>query len=304
MGRVEPEMEWGTMTEPALPATLADLTEEARDLLQGAIDLHVHCAPDPFADRKMDARELVRDSIAAGLGGIVLKSHEYPTQPLTWAVSQEMPGIDVYGAIALDHGVGGLNVDALEIALRIGTKVVWLPTFDALWSRERYGRWHSRKDAITLLDEAGALLPVCHELLDLIAEHGGMLCTGHVSPEETRVVVRAARERGIGTVVTHATWFGIPLEVQREAAELGAVIEAVGNPTFKAEDGAEALAAALRDVRALGPQHVALSTDLGQAANPIPSVGFGIWIQHFLDAGFSTQEVRQMVQANPARVLG
>ena len=58
------------------------------------------------------------------------------------------------------------------------------------------------------------------------------------------------------------------------------------------------------DVRAVGPAHVVLSTDLGQAANPAPPVGFGSWIERFLDAGFSAEDVRRMVQSNPAEVLG
>lgn len=61
---------------------LGDLRPEARDLLRGAIDLHAHAGPDPFAERKMDARELVAAASEAGMAGLVLKSHEYPTQSL------------------------------------------------------------------------------------------------------------------------------------------------------------------------------------------------------------------------------
>ena len=287
----------------ARPETLDELSPEARALLEGAIDLHAHASPDPFAERRLDARELVAAAREAGMAGVVLKSHEYPTQPLAWALAAEFEGIAIVGAVALDHGVGGLNPDALEVALRIGTRVVWMPTFDSAWSRERFGRWNSKAAPMTVLAADGALLPVCHELLDLVAAHDATLCTGHLGPEETLAIVEAARGRGIRTIVTHATAFFLPLEVQQAAASRGAYIEQCGNVLFRAAP-AEVVAAITRDVRAVGVEHVVLSTDLGQAANPPPAVGFGAWIQHFLDAGFDADEVRRMVNTQPREALG
>ena len=282
---------------------LDELRPEARDLLRGAIDLHAHAGPDPFAERKMDARELVAAASEAGMAGLVLKSHEYPTQSLAWALGNEFAAIEVHGAIALDHGVGGLNPDALETALRIGTSVVWMPTFDAVWSRDTFGRFNSKGAPITVLDGSGALVPVVHELLDLMQEHGALLCTGHLSPDETAALVEASRGRDIRTVVTHATAFGIPLEVQQRAAELGAFIEQCGNVLFR-EEPEEPTNAILDEVRAVGVEHVVLSTDLGQANNPPPPYGFGVWMERFLDAGFDAADVRRMVQDNPRAALG
>jgi len=288
------------------PATFEDLSEAARDALRGAIDLHVHAGPDPYAERKLDARGLVDDYASAGLAGFVLKSHEYPTQPLAWALNEEFEGsrgIHVTGALALDHAVGGLNPDALEVALRLGTRVIWGPTFDTAWSRERFGRWNSKTPALTLLDAGGGLVEVFEVLLDLIAEHDATLCTGHASPDETLALVRAARGRSIRTVVTHATSFFIPLEVQQACADLGALVEQCGNPIYR--DGGEAIRdLMLHEVRELGPEHVVLSTDLGQATNPLPSIGYGYWLQQFLGGGFTAEEVRRMVQENPRAALG
>jgi hypothetical protein len=288
------------------PATFEDLSEAARDALRGAIDLHVHAGPDPFAERKLDARGLVDDYASAGLAGFVLKSHEYPTQPLAWALNEEFEGsrgIHVTGALALDHAVGGLNPDALEVALRLGTRVIWGPTFDTAWSRERFGRWNSKTPALTLLDAGGGLVDVFEVLLDLIAEHDATLCTGHASPDETLALVRAARGRSIRTVVTHATSFFIPLKVQQACADLGALVEQCGNPIYR--DRGEAIRdLMLHEVRELGPEHVVLSTDLGQATNPLPSIGYGYWLQQFLEGGFTAEEVRRKVQENPRAALG
>ena len=177
--------------------TLETLSDRARGLLQGAVDIHVHADPDPYAQRKTDFSTTVARAREAGLAGLVLKSHEYPTQPLAWTLDREFSGIDVYGGVALDWGVGGLNPEAVEITLRIGGRVVWMPTFDAThWRGYRPGGFNSSQDGITILDEDGTLLPVCHDILDVIASHDAVLASGHLSPEETAPLLGEALARG------------------------------------------------------------------------------------------------------------
>jgi hypothetical protein len=292
-------------TKENLMPNINDLTSQARELLSGSIDIHVHASPDPFAERKMDARETVAAAQEAGMGGVVLKSHEYPTQPLAWALNSEFKDINVYGALALDHPVGGLNPDALETALRIGTKVIWWPTFDAKWSRDTFGRWNSSAESITVLNEEKKLKKVCHQLLDLMIEHDALLCSGHLSPDETLILLTEAQKRKIRTVITHATSFNIPLEVQQQLANQGSFIEQCGMPIFREDDeGKQAVQSIVDDVRSIGAEHIILSTDLGQASNPPPAVGFGFWIEHFISLGFSNEAISRMVQQNPKEAIG
>ena len=286
-------------TEP----TLSDLSDAARELLRGAIDIHVHADPDPYADRKLDAREVVARAKEAGLAGVVLKSHEYPTQPLAWALNQEFEGIRVYGALSLDHGVGGLNPEAVQVSMRIGATVCWMPTFDSIaWQQFRPGGHHSPQPGITVLDSDGALLPVVHEVLDALAEHDGVLASGHLSTDETLALVTESRRRGIRTVVTHAS-FWIEVEAQQRMAALGAYIEqcaiAIVGPE-RVGDWPEIL----EQVRTLGAEHVILSSDHGQAPNPEPVVALGTWYERFMEAGFSQAEVGRMGRENPAALLG
>ncbi len=276
--------------------------EQARELLRGAVDIHVHAAPDPYTDRKLDARALLIQAKAAGMRGLVLKSHEYPTQPLAWALGSEIGGISVYGGLSLDHAVGGLNPEAVSVSLRLGARVIWMPTFDAeQWRRYRGEQVHSAGPGIVVLDEGGSLLPVCNEILDLIEEHDAVLASGHLSVEETAALLGESRRRGIRSVITHAS-FWIPVEVQRELAEAGAYIEQCAI-TSQGERGDEAFETIAEQVRAVGPEHVILSTDLGQAANPEPPLGFGLWIERFLGAGFSAADVGRMARENPVALL-
>ena len=278
-------------------------SDAAYELLAGAIDVHVHAGPDPYTERRMDARELAQAARERRMGGLVLKSHEYCTQPLAWALQREFPGLRLYGGIALDHGVGGLNPEALRIALKLGTKVVWMPTFDAAhWRAHSPGRFFAAAEPIRAIDEDGRLLDICHELLDLIAEHDAVLASGHLSVEESLPLVQAARERGIRCVITHAS-FWWPIEAQREVAALGGWLEQCAIATYH-EGGESAFEQIAAQVRAVGPQHTILATDLGQAANPDPPEGFAIWIGRFLQAGFRSDDVGRMVRENPLELLG
>ena len=277
-------------------------SERAAAILKGAVDIHVHTGPDPYADRRMDARELVEDARTHGLGGVVLKSHEYNTQPLAWLLNELYDDIDVYGGMSLDHGMGGLNPEAVRVAMRIGTRFVWFPTFDAAhWRGYRPQQFNSLQPPIRVLEEGLTLRADVHAILDELAEHDGVLATGHLSTEETLALVWAARDRDIRTIVTHAS-FWIPTEAQKEMADLGAYIEHVGGLALR-EGGDEAFATIVEQTRAVGPQHVVISTDLGQAANPPPPEGFGVVIDRLLDVGFSDEDVATMVRTNPRTIV-
>src|SRR5215813_5771281 len=121
-----------------VPGSVADsVSDAAWDAIQGAYDLQVHVAPDVI-ERRTDDIDLARDFLARGLSGFVLKSHYVPTAERAKVVRRAVPGIEAYGAITLNHSVGGLNPVALEIAGRSGAKIVWMPTVDA--ANETAGR--------------------------------------------------------------------------------------------------------------------------------------------------------------------
>ena len=119
---------YGAIFKPFDPEVT--MNTEIEEILKGSYDLHVHAAPDT-EERRMDALEAARHAYEAEMGGFVLKSHQYPTAPLTYALNRMYPGLKVYGSIVLNRSVGGVNPDAVEVAAGLGTKVVWMPTKDA-----------------------------------------------------------------------------------------------------------------------------------------------------------------------------
>src|SRR5215467_11260675 len=113
------------------------VSDRAWEAVKGGYDLQVHVAPDVI-ERRTDDVDLAKDFLSHGLKGFVLKSHYIPTAERAMVVARAVPGIEAYGAITLNHSVGGLNPVALEIAGRSGAKIVWMPTVDA--ANETAGR--------------------------------------------------------------------------------------------------------------------------------------------------------------------
>ncbi|MGE0539107.1 MAG: DUF6282 family protein [Dehalococcoidia bacterium] len=276
------------------------LTERIDAIWRGSIDIHAHAAPDPIAARRHDALELARACRDAGMRAIIFKSHEYPTAPAAYVINRVVEGFTVFGAISLDEEVGGLNPFALEASAKMGAAKVWMPTFCAAhWRRTRM----SRGDGITVLDEAGRLLPVVNDLLDIIKQYNLIMGSGHLAPEEQQVLVPEARRRGIKTVITHAEMTPVPVELTTRFSRLGAYVEHA-YIALTARHGTHTTASIAASIREDGPAQAILSTDLGQTQNASPPEGLRMFIAAMLQEGLSDDEVRRMVQDNPAALLG
>ncbi len=76
--------------------------------LEGAIDLHCHYGPD-FIGRDhainyaVTALQAATEAAQAGIAAIVLKSHDFPTPAVAYAVNQTVSGVQTFGGITLDY---------------------------------------------------------------------------------------------------------------------------------------------------------------------------------------------------------
>jgi hypothetical protein len=299
---------------------LVSITDESWEAIQGAYDLQVHVAPDVIP-RRTDDVELAEDFLARGLRGFVLKSHYIPTAERAKVVARAVPGIESYGAIALNHSVGGLNPVAVEIAGRSGNKIVWMPTVDA--ANETAGRLDGGSDKLpfwakiqreiaaagitrpplSVLDANGKISEDARQCLELIAKHDMILATGHLGRHEIFPLVNKARVLGVEKIIiTHAEFPSQNLSdaEQEELASMGAIIEHCFTTYHTNKATWEAVFA---NVRQAGVDHCLLSTDLGQATNPPVAEGFARFAQKFLDAGFSVKEINKMSAIIPANLI-
>jgi len=296
------------------------VSAEAWRCLEGGYDLQIHVAPDVI-ERRIDDLDLAKEFLAHGLRGFVLKSHYFPTAERAKVVTKAVPGIQAYGAIALNYAIGGLNPVAVELAGRSGCKIVWLPTVDSANEMEGFADRHAGKlpfwakiqmdlvatginpPPMTVLDDAGNLNTATRTCLEIIAKYDMILATGHLSRKEIAAVVRAAKEMKLRkVVVTHAEFPSQNLSVaeQVELADMGAVIEHCFTTMYTNKAPWPVFFDAVRGV---GPERTMLSTDLGQISNPPVAEGFAAFAQKLLDAGFSAADVRRMAVTNTAALV-
>jgi hypothetical protein len=271
------------------------------DYLEGAVDLHVHSAPD-VDKRRFDDLELARAAKDAGVGAVLIKSHQNSTVERAWLVSQCVPGIRVYGGLVLNETVGGLNPAAVRLALELGARQVWMPTRSA----RNHRLYHGQAGGITILDEQDQLLPVVQEILLAMAASDCILGTGHLSPEETSVLIDAALKLGVSKIlVTHPEWGPTyhSWESQKELAKRGDVSFERCFVSTTHLCGCVPFETIERAIIETGVERTILSTDLGQPETPPPAEGLRLYAERLRASGFSVDQIRTMMQANPERLL-
>src|SRR5690348_1233426 len=279
------------MRKRALIAILALLATPAAAQeisLKGAVDIHVHQDPDS-APRAIDADDVARQAKAAGMRAVVLKNHWAETASLAYMVRKMVPGIEVFGGITQDLAIGGINVEAVKhmADMKGGYgRIVWLPTFDA--ENQVKGKGPEVK-----VSASGKLLPGVLALLDYIATRKQLtLETGHISAEEALMLIREAKARGIQHVVaTHGMTGPTNLSVAqaKEFAGMGGYIEFVYGAVL--EKGSKTTLANYAEwMKAVGPEHCIMSTDLGGArpySRPLPTAGMLEYMQKLHALGVS-----------------
>jgi hypothetical protein len=288
--------------------------------LEGAYDLQIHVGPDVIP-RRIDDIDCAKEFLARGMRGFVLKSHYIQTGERAQVVTKAVPGIRVFGAVTLNHSVGGLNPVAIELAGRSGCKIVWMPTVDA--ANETAGRLDGGHEKLpfwakiqrelaaegiappplSVIDASGNLTEPARRCLERIAKHNMILATGHLGRREIVALVRAARDMGVKKVlVTHAEFPSQNLtgDEQNELADMGALIEHCFTTTYTGKAPWEA---AFANIRQTGVARTVISTDLGQSINPPVAEGFAMFAQRLLDAGFTVDEIRTMAVTIPTRLV-
>jgi hypothetical protein len=297
-------------------------SERARELVRGAFDPYVHVAPD-FAPRRITDLELARRCLELGLAGFGLMSHYTATHERAAVVNAAVGAEVAVGSIVLNHAVGGLNATAVEVAARQGVRFVWLPTVSSAGEFAKAERadpdgnvpvWvrfelelraaGAPPRAVAVLDAQGAPLPALLEVLTVVARHGLVLNTGHLSRDETFAVVDAGVAAGVETIVVTNPEFPThtlaPADQEALAAR-GALLQRALTTPYTGKCTWDAIFDA---TRAVGAEHTAWGSDLGQVFNPPVEDGLAIMADRHLEAGFSDEEVRVMAVDNTRRLAG
>jgi len=278
--------------------------------LTDAIDLHVHTAPDVY-DRSVNDNELARRAADAGMKALLLKSHHTLTADRATLAARQ-GGTQVFGGLVLNQTVGGINPVAVETAVEFGAKQIWMPTihaqhcmdvadspmFQAEVARGRRG--------IRIAGEDGTLSPVVLAVIEIVRDAGIILGTGHLAPEESHVLLRAANDMGVTRLlVTHPlmSFTRFTLDQMRTAVELGATLEFDYLSCSPKWPNAVDPDVTAEMIRAVGPERCIMGTDGGQRFNPDPPQMLRAFARTMRDRGIRDDELRTMMCRNPARLL-
>ena len=285
-------------------------------VLHGLVDLHCHSGPNPLP-RRFDHVEAARDGARLGMRALLAKSHHHNTVMDLLAMRDALSGLStqVYGGIALNQWVGGINPHAVELCLRMGGRCVWFPTVSSsahVAHHNAGGGFPNPTVPLTtaqtdIADGEGTLLPEVYRVLDLVVEAGALLSAGHLPASDVLALFTAATERGVRRmVVSHPNFLiGSDAATCREFTALGAFVEhetAMYDPEVaQARGGPDLLMRWIEDV---GPEHTVLASDLGQQGRPMPVDSYVRVGGALLDLGLPEKDLQLIVRDNPAFLLG
>lgn len=266
--------------------------------LSGLIDMHIHTAPD-IRERWGDDVTVAREAYKKGMQAILIKSHDTCTADRAKIARSLVPGMNVFGGIALNYSVGGINPYAVDTAIRLGAKQVWLPTHHSENIIEASG--------ISLLDSEEHVSARVMTVLEMIRDNDVALGTGHISIRELQEVVKAARELGIEKIIiTHpeAHFINLAVEIQEQISSPGIYFERCYVDTTLSMHALVSVALIADHIRRVGIRSTILSSDFGQPVNGNPIEGFARYLAELHDCGFSEAEIKIMAAENPSKVLG
>ena len=283
----------------------------SRVSLKGIIDMHVHTNPD-LRLRAYDDFELMEAGIRVGARAIVIKTYQGTTADRAYLCNRynrlahgDTNGFTVFGSITLNRVVGGINPKAVDVALKLGAKVVWLPTQSARNHLEKNGQ--DTSECVEVVRD-GKIVPELEALFSLIKDHNAVLGTAHISPKETYTVVEVARKAGVkNIVVTHPEWWVVGMSVEdqiRLVKDYDVILERcyaqnMGSGKYKSN-----LPSNVEIIKEVGYKNVMVDTDGGQVENPHWELAMEEYMQYLVDHGIPEEHVSYMTRTIPSRLLG
>ena len=278
--------------------------------LKGVCDMHVHSNPD-LRLRAYNDFELADAAVRVGARAIVIKSHQGFTANMAYLTNEYVKKVHgetnftMFGSVTLNKVVGGVNPSAVETALKLGAKVVWLPTQSAKNHIRKMGKDPSSGVDIVV---GWKVVPELLEVFKMVKDYDAVLGTAHVSPEEAFVVIEAARNAGVKKIVmTHPEWWivGMSHEDQVKIVKDYDVIlercyaQNMGGGKYKSN-----LPDNLEIIKKVGYKNVMVDTDGGQTENPHWEIALAEYMQYLADNGIPEDQIRYMTHTIPYGLLG
>jgi hypothetical protein len=289
------------------------------DLLVGAVDLHCHSGPAAMP-RILDHHDALMDCAAARFRALLYKDHFYLGTAHAIMLEKLVPdtGVRLFSGLALNNASGGFNPHAVDHAIKLGGRIVWMPTLSAKNHIEVLAAGTVKtfpKTAKKMLDPIpltplgadGRLIDDVKLILDLIAADDIILAGGHLATPELFMVFEEAKARGVRKLlVNHPTYLinNCSDAEMRDLVALGAYLEHSICMFVEGKSKKFEPAELRRVIEVGGVGRTVLSSDLGLLGSPRPVDGYREIVGHLIDLGFADADIRAMVGDNAAGLLG
>ncbi|MCK8779237.1 DUF6282 family protein [Rhizobium sp. NTR19] len=287
----------------------------AASILRGALDLHVHSGPSTMP-RQIDHLQAAEEAAAAGMRGLLFKDHHYSVAPFIPLMERVLGdrGVSMYSGLVLNNSTGGFNPFVVDAQLKMGAKLIWMPTAQAanhVRSAHRKVRLASNvalksSPLLSPVDAYGNILDEVKQILDSIAEFDAILSSGHLHVWEIWRLFEEAKKRGVKRLLINHPMYGLHFTYDdiRDLANMGALVEQSAGMYVDSRFNVYTPQELKEHILAAGVEHSSIGSDLGQVDNPSPVEGMRQAIKLCLALGFTEAEVRTMVADNPARLVG
>ena len=281
-------------------------------LIEGAWDTHLHIYPD-YVPRCIDMIELAIDASKVGYRAICCKDHFFNNTNGAWAAQWVAEDLVRRGELEHSCEVLGTNVLAWSFHPDQINLIRKYPNLGGVFFPTFTGRTTVCPE-LPILDDKGKLMPEVKECIRRMADYKICVFTGHRNYEEHLAMVQYAHEVGAHILLTHSggMHFGPgystcgTIEQAKELIKLGAYIEVslhwfVGASAIWPISIPTSLTDWLKEMAS--PEHIVMSTDLGQPSVLHPIEGYRVAIRLLLHAGFSKEDLKIMFQKNAVEAL-
>jgi hypothetical protein len=308
--------------------------EHLENLLKGSIDMHLHHGPSPIA-RSIDSWGIAKDAAEAGMRAVLLKDHHLTNSTQCYLVNRNLgvkTDFEEFGSICLNNSVGGFNPFAVDVAIKLGVKLVYFPTISAKNHLDYFMKETTlpkdldplkappaaelltsdsmKEIPLSVFDKNGGLLSEVKTIIEMIAKADIILATGHLGYDEIYSVLKYATAVGVKKIcLTH-----LPLFTTLDKEKLQKIVDIGGFVEFTYLMLEELTPADCRFSREMvreyidffGVDRCIFATDFGsvKCPDPKPVEGMRMVIRLLLDLGYSDDDIEIMIKRNPAQLLG
>ncbi|OGE88988.1 MAG: hypothetical protein A3J07_04795 [Candidatus Doudnabacteria bacterium RIFCSPLOWO2_02_FULL_49_13] len=286
-----------------------------KKIIRQAIDLHVHIGPE-IIPRKFTLAELIKDQ-RGKIKAIGVKNHFFPTVAMASRGAFKSLSPRIIFSVALNQYVGGFNDKIITAVAELSQRpiIVWFPTISAAnilrkqkyeippeWSKGKLKIKNQRLEGYSICHDQ-RLKPEVLSVLKAIKNYNAILATGHISSQESQILVRRAVQLGIKRIiVTHPIYqkINMSLGLQKELADRGAYIEQCYSMYSIDKIPISKIA---RQIKVIGADRCILSSDMGQVFSKSPDQALLDFTHLLIQEGITLREIKTMLVSNPAKLI-